>query len=267
MSEADSSATIATITVLSGFLGAGKTTLLNHLLATMPAEQGRHVGVIVNDFGALNVDADLVVGVEGETVELSNGCVCCSIREDLMVALQQLLSRPNPPRHVLLETSGISDPRAVLQTLETAETTGWVRIDAVLVVVDAEQYGALSRRDRIQAVGQVLAADLIVLNKVDLMEPDAVAQVEGRLRKKAPRARILRASFGKVAPELLMGVAAHVRDHDHDHDHDHGDCEMATGINALGIEHLSLLNADAAMVVHDHGPAHSHGHDNAMMGS
>lgn len=233
---------IATITVLSGFLGAGKTTLLNHLLATMPPEQGQHVGVIVNDFGALNVDADLVVGVQGETVELSNGCVCCSIREDLMVALQQLLSRPNPPRHVLLETSGISDPRAVVQTLETAESTGWVRLDAVLVVVDAEQYGALSRRDRIQAHGQVLAADLIVLNKADLVEPETLAEVEERLRKKAPRARILPTSFGKVAPELLLGIAAHepadedpqadgeehrhehehAHEHAHEHEHEHG---------------------------------------------
>ena len=223
MSGTDPSAEpeIPKITVLSGFLGAGKTSLLNHLLSTMPKEQGRRVGVIVNDFGELNVDANLVVGVEGETVELSNGCVCCSIREDLMVAVQQLLSRPEPPKHVLLETSGVSDPRAVIQTLETAEATGWVQLDAVLVVVDAEQYGELRRRDRILANGQVIAADLIVLNKTDLVEGDGVGVVEERLRKRAPRARILRASYGRVAPELVVGLGGHRHDHDHDHDHDH----------------------------------------------
>ncbi|MEM6996439.1 MAG: GTP-binding protein, partial [Myxococcota bacterium] len=186
---------MASITVVSGFLGAGKTSLLNHILS---ADHGLKIGVLVNDFGALNVDAGLIVGVEGETVELTNGCVCCNIREDLMVALQQLVERDEPPDHIVLETSGVSDPAAVIQTLETAEATGWVGIDAVLVVVDAENYGTLSRRDRVLAMGQVLAADIIIINKLDLVSAEAADELEASLRKRCRRARILRAEHGAV---------------------------------------------------------------------
>ncbi|MBL4683396.1 MAG: GTP-binding protein [Nannocystaceae bacterium] len=196
---------IASITVISGFLGAGKTSLLNHILSE---NHGLKIGVLVNDFGALNIDAALVLGVHGETLELTNGCVCCNIREDLMLGLQQMLSREDPPRHVLLETSGVSDPRAVMETLKTAETNGWARVDAVLVIVDVDAQAQLSRRDRVFAMGQVLAADIIVLNKTDLATPTEVDELEAKLRKRSPRARVLRAVHGKVASQLVFDVGA-----------------------------------------------------------
>lgn len=196
---------IASITVISGFLGAGKTSLLNHILS---ANHGLKIGVLVNDFGALNIDAGLVVGVHGETLELTNGCVCCNIREDLMLGLQQMLSREDPPRHVVLETSGVSDPRAVIETLRTAETNGWARVDAVLVIVDVDAQGQLSRGDRVFAMGQVLAADIIVLNKTDLVAPSEVDELEAKYRKRSPRARVLRAVHGNVPPQLVFDVAA-----------------------------------------------------------
>jgi len=195
--------TLATITVLSGFLGAGKTSLLNHILS---GDHGLKVGVLVNDFGQLNIDADLIVGVEGETVELTNGCVCCNIREDLMAGIQQLLSRPDPPELVLLETSGVSNPRAVVETLEAAQTHGWVSLDGVLAVVDAENFGQLSGRDRALAVAQVTAADIVIVNKVDLVDDAAVEALEAGLRKRARRARMLRASHGRVPLKLVLGV-------------------------------------------------------------
>lgn len=221
---------IASVTVLGGFLGAGKTSLLNHLLAS---DHGLRIGVLVNDFGAVGIDASLVVGVEGETVQLAGGCVCCTIRDDLLGALQTLLGRPDPPQHVVLETSGVSDPRAVAETLEMAAKMGWAEIDAVVVVVDAEQLPGLRTRERIVAGGQIGAADVIVVNKVDLVDEEALERLEGRLRRQAPRARVLRAEHGRVSPALVLGVgaydpmrlhghgAAHVHVHDHDHDHEH----------------------------------------------
>jgi G3E family GTPase len=229
---------IASVTVLGGCLGAGKTSLLNHLLAS---DHGLRIGVLVNDFGAVSIDAGLVVGVEGETVQLAGGCICCTIREDLLGALQSLLDRPDPPQHVVIETSGVSDPKAVVDTLEVAARTGWAEIDAVIVVVDAERLPELRTRERILAGGQIAAADVIVVNKVDLVPAAALERLEERLRRKAPRARILRAEHGRVEPALLLGVGAydplrlrgrtplHVHVHDagaspeHDHAHDDGD--------------------------------------------
>ena len=197
---------LASVTVLGGCLGAGKTTLLNHLLAS---DHGVRIGVLVNDFGSVGIDASLVVGVEGETVQLAGGCICCTIRDDLMGALQSLLDRPDPPQHVVIETSGVSDPKAVVDTLELAARTGWAEIDAVIVVVDAERLPELRTRERILAGGQIAAADVIVVNKVDLVEPEALDRLEARLRRQAPRARILRAEHGRVEPALVLGVGAY----------------------------------------------------------
>jgi G3E family GTPase len=230
---------IASVTVLGGSLGAGKTTLLNHLLAS---GHGLRIGVLVNDFGTVGIDASLVVGVDGETVQLAGGCICCTIRDDLMGALQSLLDRPEPPQHVVIETSGVSDPKAVVDTLEMAARMGWAEIDAVIVVVDAERLPELGTRERILAGGQIAAADVIVINKIDLVAPEDLERLEGRLRRRAPRARLIRADHGRVEPALLLGVGAydplrlseqaalgvHVHDedgdhdHPHDHDHDHG---------------------------------------------
>lgn len=221
---------LASVTVLAGCLGAGKTTLLNHLLAS---DHGLRIGVLVNDFGTVGIDASLVVGVEGETVQLAGGCICCSIRDDLMGALQSLLERPEPPQHVVIETSGVSDPKAVADTLELAARMGWAEIDAVIVVVDAERLPQMRTRERILAGGQIAAADVIVLNKVDLVQPEALERIEARLCRQAPRARIIRAEQARVPPELLLGVGAYdpmrlpKRDAIDVHVHDAGDREGA----------------------------------------
>jgi G3E family GTPase len=228
---------IASVTVLGGCLGAGKTSLLNHLLAS---DHGLRIGVLVNDFGAIGIDASLVVGVQGETVQLAGGCICCTIRDDLMGALQSLLDRPDPPQHVVLEASGVSDPKAIVATLEAAARMGWAEIDAVIVVVDAERMPELRTRERILAGGQIAAADVLVLNKIALVEPVALERLEAQLRRRAPRARLIRAEHGRVEPALVLGVGAfdplrlrdrtpldvHVHDAGespgHDHRHDHG---------------------------------------------
>ncbi|MDJ0756003.1 MAG: GTP-binding protein [Ardenticatenaceae bacterium] len=233
------------VTILTGFLGAGKTTLLNHLLH---GDHGRRIAVLVNDFGAVNIDAQLIVGVEGEdTVNLANGCICCTIRDDLYRAALQICQRPDPPEYILVETSGVSDPLAVAQTFTHTALSRHVYVEAILTMVDAEQYEAIPRENQVLALDQIGMADIVVLNKVDLVTlPERVA-VEERIRFISPKARILATKHGQVPLGLVLGTGLqetardygrsshdvhvhaapngndHTHDHDHEHDHEHDD--------------------------------------------
>lgn len=224
------------VTVVGGSLGAGKTTLLNHLLQHA---EGLRLGVIVNDFGSIGVDAALIVGVDGDMVQLGNGCICCTMQGDLLDALARVLDVSEPPDHVIIETSGVSDPRRVAATLEQRAPRELATIDAVVVVLDVERYAELGRRERIVAGGQIAAADILVLNKVDLVDEPTLEAIEVKVRRRARGGRILRADHGRVAPALVLGVAAfdparladepaidvHVHEAGephHDHAHDHG---------------------------------------------
>ncbi|PJF48065.1 MAG: cobalamin biosynthesis protein P47K [Candidatus Thermofonsia Clade 3 bacterium] len=232
------------ITILTGFLGAGKTTLLNRILK---GDHGLRVAVLVNDFGAVNIDAELIVGVEGEDmVSLANGCICCTIRDDLVRAVLNLLEREPTPEYILIETSGVSDPYAVAQSFFLPALRPYVRVDSIITVVDAEQIRDLRDDHAMLAVDQVSAADIVVLNKVDLVTPDQLQQVKDWIYEVTPRARILETTYGQVPLELLLGVGEfaieklvrreqrdvhthevntlhaedeHGRDDDHHHDH------------------------------------------------
>jgi G3E family GTPase len=231
--------------VLTGFLGAGKTTLLNRILH---ADHGLKVTVMVNDFGSINIDTQLVVGVEGETVSLANGCICCTIRGDLLEAALQLLGRREPPEYLLIEASGVSDPWAVAETFELPELRPYFHLDGVITVVDAE-YARKQQHYEDLIVEQVSAADIVVLSKVDLVDEAQRAEVEEWVRRIVPRARILPAVQGEVPFNLLLGIGRYKleltpaqphhehehhhehgpdgdHDHDHHHDHEHGpDCD------------------------------------------
>ncbi|MCS7087998.1 MAG: GTP-binding protein [Thermoflexales bacterium] len=230
----------APITILTGFLGAGKTTLLNRILK---GEHGLRVAVLVNDFGSVNIDAELIVGVEGETISLSNGCICCTIRDDLLDAVFALLQRDPPPEYILIETSGVSDPFAVAQSFFLPALRPYVKVDSVITVVDAEQVLTLTGEQEALAIDQVSAADIVVLNKVDLVNEAQLKRVRQWINEIAPRARILETTFGQVPLELILGVgeyaperlaqraARDVHTHvvgeehhaheDHEHHHDH----------------------------------------------
>ena len=233
------------LTLLAGFLGAGKTTLLNALVR---AEHGVRVGVIVNDFGQINIDAELVASTDGDTVTLANGCICCTIRDDLLLTLFRLLHRDDAPEHVIIECSGVSDPAAVLRGFEEARLYDIVDIDAVVVVVDAEQMMTLEFRDEPLALHQLAVADLVVLNKVDLVDDAQLEVVEAKVLKTVPGVRVLHSVRGQVPFDLLLGIgkfdpsrhlpdAADVHVHetghsapdpDHDHGHDDHDAVYST---------------------------------------
>lgn len=222
------------LTILTGFLGAGKTTLLNRILH---ADHGLRVAVLVNDFGTVNIDTQLVVGVEGEAISLANGCICCTIRGDLLNTAIELLKRPEPPEYLLIETSGVSDPWAVVETFEMPELRPYFNLDSVITVVDAE-YVLQQRHYEDLIVDQVSAADIVVLSKVDLVTAERRAEVEEWVRRIVPRARILPAVHGNVPLNLLLNVGRYRLDiplasphadpdHEHearcDHDHEHGE--------------------------------------------
>ncbi len=222
------------ITILTGFLGAGKTTLLNRILRS---DHGLRLAVMVNDFGAVNIDAEMVVGVEGETVSLANGCICCTIRDDLAITALDLAQRQPPPEHILIETSGVSDPFAVAQTFLLPQLQPLFRLDSIITIVDAEQALSLSGAQEALAIDQIAAADIVVLNKTDLAGAEQLANTRAWIADIAPRARVLETRFAQVPVELLFGAGnfaperlaaraarpVHVHeagDSDH-HEHDH----------------------------------------------
>jgi len=190
------------VTVISGFLGAGKTTLVNHLLTH---HKNINIGVIVNEFGEVGIDGALIVADEEALIEIRNGCICCTVRTDLVAGVKLLLERSdlNLDR-LIVETSGLADPAPVLQTfLADSDLLARLELESVVTLVDAANF-TRQIEDTI-AREQVAFADLIVLNKVDLLEPDELAPMERELHAINPTAAIIRAANSEVATDALLG--------------------------------------------------------------
>ena len=191
------------VTLITGFLGSGKTTLLNRLLNNT---NGFRVGVLVNDFGQVNIDAELVVGVERDKISLSNGCICCTIRGDLIRAVHRLLKSKDSLDHILVEASGISEPLAIAQTFLKMQAEKLLTLDGIVALIDAEQFMNLGPRHRLLADAQVKVADLIVLNKVDLVDADKLELLERVVRASVPSARIFKAVRADIPLEVLASA-------------------------------------------------------------
>jgi G3E family GTPase len=241
------------VTVLTGYLGAGKTTLLNRILTE---DHGKKYAVIVNEFGEIGIDNDLIVGADEEVFEMNNGCVCCTVRGDLIRVVQGLMRRKGKFDAIIIETTGLADPGPVAQTFFVDDDVkAKAQLDSVTTVVDAKHI-LLNLSDSREAREQIAFADQIVLNKTDLVSADDLRMIEGRLRRLNPLAPIHRAQRSNVPLEAILGrggfdlerivelepdflnpahgEAGHVHDdhcehdhdhhgHDHHHHHDHGD--------------------------------------------
>lgn len=232
------------LTVIGGFLGAGKTTLLNRLLRD---GGDRRLAVLVNDFGAVNIDAELVRSREGEMVSLKNGCICCGIAGDFIGELALLRDRPDPPAHVVVEASGVADPG---QIVVLGDLPGY-RKDAAVVVADAETVRARAADETTGHLvrSQLRAADLLVLNKTDLVDGAQLAQTRAWLRDMTgPSTAIVEASFGEVPVDVVLGVQPFARParepHDHDHaGHDHPSFETWSWQGEAAIDGAGLVEA------------------------
>ena len=221
------------VTVLTGYLGAGKTTLLNRILSE---PHGKKYAVIVNEFGEIGIDNDLVVGADEEVFEMNNGCICCTVRGDLVRILDGLMRRKGKFDAIIVETTGLADPAPVAQTFFIDENVGKkTRLDAVVTVADAK-WLTERLKDAPEAKNQIAFADVILLNKTDLVSRDELADVEARIRGINPYARVHKTQRAQIPLNEVLGRNAfdldrildiepdflESDDHDHDHHHDHG---------------------------------------------
>ncbi len=190
------------LTVISGFLGAGKTTLLNHLLVQ---PHGRRIAVLVNDFGRINIDAALIRSRTEDMISLTNGCACCTVAGDLTRTLIGLAQREEPPDAIVLEASGLADPRGIAQI---ALANPALRLDGVLAVVDAETIDerASDAAGGATFLAQLSAADLIVLNKLDLLDPLRVSAARKWLSEHAPGKPVVDSVMAEVPAEVVLGI-------------------------------------------------------------
>ena len=193
------------VTVLTGFLGSGKTTLLNRILTE---EHGRRVAVIQNEFGDVPAEQELVIATDEEIFEVNNGCICCNVRGDLIRTLSRLMKRRDRFDHVVIETTGLADPGPVLQTFFfDDELRERLELDAVVTLVDAHHVEQHLERTH-ECAEQIAFADVIVLNKADLVSGDALDGVEHRVAAINPRAKRLRAERAEVSLDEVLGVHA-----------------------------------------------------------
>ena len=189
------------ILLVAGFLGAGKTTVVNHLLAHA---QGRRIAAVVNDFGAINIDAELIAGAVDGVVSLANGCICCTLEGDLLRTLANLLRRDPRPEFIVIETSGVADPADIVRNLMDPVIWQEAPLETVLCVVDATQPAAML--DDALLKSQLRAADVVALSKVDLVDAAARAAMRDAIRAVRPAAVVVDAINGEVPTELLFPV-------------------------------------------------------------
>jgi G3E family GTPase len=220
------------VTVLTGYLGAGKTTLLNRILSE---PHGKKYAVIVNEFGEIGIDNDLVVGADEEVFEMNNGCICCTVRGDLVRILDGLMRRKGKFDAIIVETTGLADPAPVAQTFFVDENVGRrTKLDAVVTVADARWLND-RLKDAPEAKNQIAFADVILINKTDLVSPAELEEVEARIRGINPYAKVHKTERAQIPLNEVLGRNAfdldrileiepaflESDDHDHDHGHDH----------------------------------------------
>ncbi|MBR8826425.1 MAG: GTP-binding protein [Gomphosphaeria aponina SAG 52.96 = DSM 107014] len=192
------------VTVLTGYLGAGKTTLLNHILTY---EHGKKVAVIVNEFGEVGIDNQLVIDADEEIFEMNNGCICCTVRGDLIRIIGNLMKRRNKFDHLVIETTGLADPAPVVQTFFVDEDMREkLLLDAVVTVVDAKHIHQHWEAD--EALEQIAFADIILLNKTDLVPPDELDALEKRISQMNKMAKIYRTQNAEIEMDNLLGIKA-----------------------------------------------------------
>ncbi len=218
------------ITIISGFLGSGKTTLLNHILTN---QQGIKTAVLVNEFGEIGIDNELIIKTEEEMIELSNGCICCSINGELVEAIEKLINVNKKLDYIIIETTGLADPLPVAMTLLGSDLRDQTRLDSIITLIDAENFNDVALESSIGR-SQVIYGDILLLNKCDLVTNKNIEETIAKLKEIKNDVRILKSIKGNIPLNLLLSV---------------------------GLFETDLINQKES--VHDHSHGHKHGHDHA----
>ena len=248
-SEMDVSQKGLPVTIITGFLGSGKTTLLNHILTN---QDGIKTAVLVNEFGEIGIDNELIVSTDENMVELNNGCICCTINEDLVNAVYKIMEREDKIDYLVVETTGLADPLPVALTFLGTELRDMTRLDSIVTMVDCANF-SLDLFNSEAALSQIQYGDVIVLNKTDLVDESDVDALEVRVRDLKSDARILRTQKSQVSLPLILSVGLFESDRYYEqaesdeHNHDHH-----------GHDHESH---DHEAHKHDHHDHHGHDHD------
>jgi cobalamin biosynthesis protein CobW len=280
------------VTIITGFLGAGKTTLVRHL---MQNPQGRRLAILVNEFGDLGIDGEILKGCadvncpEDAIVELTNGCLCCTVADDFVPTITALLARPQPPDHILIETSGLALPKPLLKAFEWPDLRSRITVDGVIAVADAEavsdgrfapDLAAIERQrladesiDHDTPLGevfedQVACADIVILNKADLVDPDRLAAARKAVLAEAPRSiPVLDVTEGRIDPRVVLGIGAAAEDdldarpsHHEDHEeHEHDDFDTIVVTLPPGQSAESIV-AKVETIARDYNVLRAKGH-------
>jgi G3E family GTPase len=261
---ADSARKILPVTIITGFLGSGKTTLLNHILTN---QQGLKTAVLVNEFGEIGIDNDLIVATSADNtmVELSNGCVCCTMNEDMVNEVYKIINRPDID-YLVVETTGLADPVPLALTFLGTELRDMTRLDSIITLIDSANF-SIDLFNSEAALNQIIYGDILLLNKTDLVDEADVDLLEVRIRDMKTGARILRTKNSEVPLPMVLSVGlfesdkyvdkADHQDHDHLHDHSHDDHDHEHKTH----DHAAHNHDDHSACDHDHGKC-EHDHEN-----
>ena len=248
------------VTIISGFLGSGKTTLLNHILAN---QKGLKTAVLVNEFGEIGIDNDLIIETSEDMIELSNGCICCTINGELLTAVNKILDKNKKIDYLIVETTGLADPLPVAMTFAGSSLRSRVRLDSIITLVDAENFDFDIEKTNI-AHAQLLYGDILLLNKCDLVDEEKIKKIEEKILTIKTEPRILRCTNSSVGLETIISVGLfetdkyenseplainsheanyshdhshdHLHDHSHDHSHDHNSSNTIEGFGSVSFQ-------------------------------
>ncbi len=243
------------VSIITGFLGSGKTTLLNHILTQ---QQGLKVAVLVNEFGEIGIDNELIIKSDDDIVELNNGCICCTINDELVKTVHKILERKEKLDYLIVETTGVADPLPVAVTFLSTELRGKTRLDSIITVVDCDNFYAETKQNSTVAYQQITYGDIILLNKTDLVESVEVDRIEKQIREHRGDVKVVRTVKGEVPLALILSVGLFESDHyfqeetghSHHHEHHHHEHEHHHEHHHHEHEHHH----------HEHGHNHEHHH-------
>jgi G3E family GTPase len=213
------------VTIITGFLGSGKTTLLNHILTK---QEGLKIAVLVNEFGEIGIDNELIIATEDNVVELNNGCICCTINEDLVKSVEKILQREQQVDYLIVETTGVADPLPVALTFLGSNLRDQTRLDSIITLADCENFSLDKFEHSEAAISQFACADVVLLNKTDLVDTDTIGKIQDKIANLREGIRIIKTTNSQVPLPLILSAGLFESDryfntekHDHHHDHSH----------------------------------------------